>query len=108
MDQNRRQFFRIQYPPKSGPKLASGGQHFEVLDLSEQGLKFRIKSKVGYQPGANFAGSLTFIDGESLLIFGVIKRVTEDTLSIKLKKNIPLRIVMSEQRRLIQLFPKRA
>ncbi len=108
MEENRRQFFRLEYPGNTGPRFISGGVNFQVLDLSEYGLRLKIKSNIGYQSGTSFVGSLTFTSGESFLVFGTIKRITEDSLSIELKKAVPLRIIMAEQRRLIQLFPKRA
>lgn len=108
MSENRRQHFRVEYPSESAPKLLSSGETLKVLDLSEHGLRFQPKSTVTFKTGNNFAGSLTFQSGESFLVFGIIRRVNTDTISIELKKPIPLRIIMAEQRRLIQLFQKRA
>lgn len=108
MSENRRQFFRLEYPGKSGPKLVSSGMVLQVVDISEQGLQFRAKSTSPFKSGSSFAGSLTFLDGESFLVFGTIQRVTEDQVSIQLRKPIPLRIIMAEQRRIIQNFKKGA
>lgn len=109
MDDNRRQFFRLEYPPGSGPKLVSSGIKLEVLDISEQGLLIQVKnSSPTVKVGGGFTASLTFPDGESMLVFGNIVRVNEDKLSIKLRRPIPLRIIMAEQRRIIQNFKQRA
>ncbi|MBM4315993.1 MAG: hypothetical protein FJ116_00765 [Deltaproteobacteria bacterium] len=108
MSENRRQHFRVEYPSESAPKLLSSGEPLKVLDLSEQGLRFQPKSTVNFKSGNTFAGSLTFQSGESFLVFGTIQRVNANTVSIELKKPIPLRIIMAEQRRLIQTFQKRA
>lgn len=106
--QNRRQFFRLEYPGKSGPRFVSGGVTYQVLDISEQGLKLGAASTQGIKVGAKFAGSLTFPDGETFLAFGIVKRITVETVSIQLNKPIPYRIIMAEQRRIIQLFQKQA
>ena len=108
MQENRRQYFRVEYPTGAGPKLIASGVPLQVLDISEQGLRFKAKSTLSFKTGGTFAGSLTFFDGESFLVFGEIKRVTEETVSIQLRKPIPLRIIMAEQRRIIQNFKQRA
>lgn len=47
-------------------------------------------------------GVLNFRDGESVLVSGAIRRITAKEVSIKLKKPIPLRKIMAEQRAMIQ------
>jgi PilZ domain len=108
MSENRRQFFRLKYPKGAGPKLSSAGLSLEVIDISEQGLCFQPAKNKKYSQNESFAGSLKFSDGESVLVFGSVRRVTEDSISVELRKPIPLRIIMAEQRLLIQKFPKRA
>ena len=110
MSENRREYFRISYPKGAGPKLISGGVTYPVMNLSEQGLLLALPSRKTeiYTVGNLFSGSITFHDKESFLIIGTITRVGEDGIAINLRKSIPLRIIMAEQRRLIQYFPKRA
>ena len=108
MSENRRQFFRIDYPTGAGPKLASNGIQLTVVNLSEQGLRFDCQNRTGFTIGNHFAGSLTFADGESFLVFGTIIRILPEGIVVELKKPIPLRIIMNEQRRMIKHFPKRA
>ncbi|MBM4304816.1 MAG: PilZ domain-containing protein [Deltaproteobacteria bacterium] len=78
------------------------------MDISEQGMMIDAKQNpTPLAPGTVFSGSLTFPDGESLLVIGKIARVMNDKISIELSKPIPLKIMMSEQRRIIQKFKKR-
>ncbi|NBX68207.1 MAG: PilZ domain-containing protein [Proteobacteria bacterium] len=106
--ENRRQFFRLEYPAKSGPRFLSGGVSYQVLDISEQGMRLGTHSNRGLKVGGKFAGSLTFTGGETFLVYGIVKRITEETVAIQLAKPIPYRIIMAEQRRIIQLLQKRA
>lgn len=88
----------------------SGGVSYPVMNLSEQGLLLAVPNQktTVFALGGLFSGSLTFHDSESFLVIGKITRVTADSIAIQLRKPIPLRIIMAEQRRLIQYFPKRA
>ncbi len=110
MSKNRRRFFRLEYPIAAGPKLVSSGVQLEVLDISEQGLrlKFKTESELTFSVGSPFAGSLTFPDGESLLVFGIVQRINEEQVSVQLRRPIPLQIIMAEQRRIIRNFKRRA
>jgi hypothetical protein len=108
LSENRREYFRISYPKGGGPKLISGGVTYPVMNLSEQGLLLALPGRKTemYTTGTVFSGSITFHDNESFLIIGTITRVSEDSIAVNLRKSIPLRIIMAEQRRLIQYFPK--
>jgi hypothetical protein len=88
----------------------SGGVSYPVMNLSEQGLLLGLPNQksVVFTQSSLFSGSLTFFDNESFLVIGKVTRVTADSIAIQLRKPIPLRIIMAEQRRLIQYFPKRA
>ena len=44
MSVNQRQHFRIQYPPDERAKLDVNGTNFEIIDLSQSGLKFESQS----------------------------------------------------------------
>ena len=106
--ENRRQFFRIEYPEKMGPRFVIKGLAYQVLDLSEHGIKLKALSSITFKVGEKVVGSLSFPSGESMLTFGNIRRLTVDTISIQFNQPVPYRIIMSEQRRLIQLLQKRA
>ncbi|MFK7824275.1 MAG: PilZ domain-containing protein [Oligoflexales bacterium] len=44
MSVNQRQHFRIQYPPEERAKLDVNGTLFDIVDLSQSGLKFESSS----------------------------------------------------------------
>lgn len=98
----RRNFFRIHYSPKDCPFFRFQAQNFSVVDLSEEGFKFQIENSKGLELEMDVSGALNFRDGESFLVHGIIRRLTNTEVSIKLKSPLPLRKIMSEQRSLIQ------
>lgn len=106
--ENRRKYFRITYPIDAGPKLVYRGVPLTVVNLSEQGLRFQIHNLLKFKEGQSFSGSLSFASGETFLVFGSVRRVDLEGIGIELTNPIPLKMIMAEQRRLIQNFPKRA
>lgn len=103
----RRSHFRITYEKEHAPKLAYSGCQFPVLDVSEEGIRFRAEGVKGMKIDDDVIGTLTFEDGEVFIVRGPIVRIQKSDISVKLKKAaIPLRKIMSEQRRLIQKFEK--
>lgn len=104
---NRRDFFRIVYEPSQrpllrieAPSLELTGEHeFEVLDISEKGIRFLNDQNVHFR--ATVQGELVFSDGEAVSIEGQIVREKGSQLSLKLSEAIPFKSVVKEQRRII-------
>lgn len=105
---NRRQYYRINYPYNTSPKILFGGRNLEVLNLSENGMLLRDPATKHYKIGSTLIGKLVFPSGESIMVWGEVKRISTDSLAIQFLKNIPLGIIMSEQRRVINLIKQRA
>ena len=102
MENDQRKHYRINYTEVNCPQLLSSGVNFNVLDLSEEGLRFTLKNMIGFKLDDSVTGSITFVDGESFLVYGIVKRVSSGDVSLVLKRPIPLRKIVEEQRRLIQ------
>ena len=64
----RRQYFRYNliYAPKDKARLKTGTQEYEVLDISEEGLRFKNHSEVIMKK--KVAGVLEFSNGETRII----------------------------------------
>lgn len=99
--EQRRSHFRIEYNALNCPILKLAGIEFNVLDLSEAGIRFSMDGFSGLKVEMDISGSLTFRDGESFLLHGKVIRIDDNKVSLTLKKPIPLRKIMSEQRALI-------
>ena len=96
----RRRYFRLEYPPDERPELKIGKKTFQVLDVSERGVRF-INDK-----DARFAewikGTITFHDGVSMEIEGKIVWECGDELGLQIVvMPIPPARVLQEQRYLI-------
>mgnify|MGYP001575257581 CR=1 FL=1 len=98
----RRSYFRIIYTNEACPKLRLSASTFSILDVSEQGFRFSLGNVTGIKVGDMISGTITFEDNESFIVNGTAMRVTDQEVSVRLKKEIPLRKIMSEQRRLLR------
>lgn len=103
--QERRKVYRVQYPPEARPKLTIRSREFEVINLSERGIRFQVQKQI--QSAEWVRGKVTFHDGESLEVEGKIiwKKPDEIALSLLIIP-IPYERILKEQRYLINRFGK--
>ena len=103
---NRRETYRIPYPEAERPRLvaaapgapASLAEGAEVLDVSEEGLRFRLGP--GESVGETVEGRLLFPSGVETRVAGRVVRRTGDEVSLRLTRIVPPRVIVDEQRRL--------
>ena len=104
---NRRQSFRLIYPPSMRPLLIiewAGSlpvrqMEYPVADISEGGLCFLDDGTLAVIE--EFSGRLVFKHGKSISISGRIVRRDGDRISIQLHRNLTWRTILKEQRDLI-------
>ena len=98
----KRKFFRLTYELGRGPELVVDGRRYSVLDLSEEGLRFRLPPTARLAKGDHVGGTLEFADGNSCHVRGTVLRTQISDCIVQLSKGVPLSIMMDEQRRLIR------
>ena len=96
-----REQYRVAYPTALRPKLLVHGVSFDVVDISERGIRFRLGSAQAPEPGFELQGVLRFRRGETITIRGAVLRVDQGEVAARLEEGIPLRVVMEEQRFLL-------
>jgi PilZ domain-containing protein len=99
---HHREFYRIPYPTIARPWLVVQSYEFEVMDVSERGLRFKVGSVVPPAPGEGVAGTVRFRRGEEVQVSGVILRIEDGEAAVQLEQGIPLRVVLDEQRFLLE------
>lgn len=93
-----RAYYRLVYPMALRPQLRTGNQAFEVMDLSEQGVRFRHPGPARPAVGTKVAGTLRLPTGEVLEIEGAVVRVEAPGVSVALSKGVPFGIMIEQQR----------
>lgn len=93
----RRQGYRIVYPQGYHPSLIIRDKQFDILDLSETGLRFKMLESVKL-PGDLFHAQVKIHDGSSIEVLGRIIRIAGDQAAMfMVVKKIPYQIILSEQ-----------
>lgn len=107
-EENRRQYFRIQYLVSDKPKLVIGRKTYEVIDVSERGLRFAVAGGKAPQLNSNIRGDITFPDNKTFAIEGTVLRINPagTEVSVHLTRGIPLVKMMEENRKQIKITPR--
>ena len=90
----RREFPRIQHRLPRRPCLQIDQQEFEVLDISERGIRFLNNTPI--QLSDWIRGTLVFSDKSTLNINGIVIRTQADTVSLQLITTIPAEMIARE------------
>ena len=93
---DRRKHFRLTYLKEGRPTLKVEKHNFEVLDISQRGLRF-LNDKAIRLP-KYVSGKLIFTDGESIDIEGLLKWEHDDYFGVYLKDLLSPAILQKEQR----------
>jgi hypothetical protein len=106
MGANQREFFRILYRPPDCPIFSCAAGKFNVLDVSETGLRIALKKgHVGFFEQDVLEGQLVFPARRGTYnVKGVVIRIMEREAALQFEaaSRIPLAKIMEEQRILIQ------
>ena len=102
--ENRRNHYRVVFPPEIRPRLlldGPGAAHavLEVLECSERGLRFAPPVRWQHPPGAQLSGRLMFARGAEAHVAGTVQRVETGSVALLLnRRGIPLGTILDEQR----------
>lgn len=104
MSEQRREYFRVEFPLGFRPKLSIMGDSFDVLDISECGIRFLIGDDVNFIIGTHINGSIRFSDGEELVCKGVVLRKEFGSVAVHHDVPVPLARIRLEHLNLIRNF----
>jgi len=97
--QERRNYERIVYKPVERPKIQIENDIFEIADVSEKGLRFINNNEVKLDNWIR--GTLTFLNGGSVDVEGMIEREQGNDFGLYLEYLIPPDMIFEEQRHII-------
>ena len=69
----KRDFYRIKYPEAEQPTLHIGKSSFQIIDLSEQGIRFQITENTPFQINKTVKVSIQIKKGEKLTLRGYLQ-----------------------------------
>ena len=102
----RRTAYRIQYPVAERPKLTIGNEHYDVVELSESGLRFVAREACSVAIGDQFSGTLGFRDDARVTIQGRLLRLERGELVASLSVGPGFKRIVAEQGYLLAKYPE--
>jgi hypothetical protein len=99
---HERAFYRLVYPIAHRPTLRVGGDRFQVVDLSEQGIRYLHPGPSAPTPGSGVVGLLHLESGERLEIEGRVVRLEPPYVALELTRGVPFGLMLAQQRFLQQ------
>jgi hypothetical protein len=104
MNDERREYFRIRYPSVERPELELGDDRFDVVELSEGGL--RVLGDFGeLESGHLVEGALRLLCGSSLKVTAAFSRIEDGEAVFDNLQGVSFAEMLNEQRYLIRKYP---
>ena len=104
MGVEKRKHFRIKYPVDVRPFLVLMGKRFQVIDISESGLKFKSLDGAGLKVGSALEGEIDFAQRQKYQFKGTIVRAVGDLLMVQFDQHCPQDVLKKEADYLIERF----
>lgn len=93
------------YPATERPKVTIEKKVFEIIDVSEGGLKIYAKNPTAsFFVGKTLEGTIAFKDKSQSVFKGKVLRIHEDFIVVRTSQGVPLQKIMSEQRYLLSKY----
>lgn len=99
---HERRHYRVQYPTTIRPVLATEAAEYEVIDLSEGGLRYKPGANPTPAVGDQVEGTVRFKSGVQAPVRGKVVRHQGAEVALSLEVGVPLRVILDEQRFLLQ------
>ncbi len=104
MAAQKREYFRVEFPHSYRPNLTMSAETYEIEDVSEYGVKFKVETITHFTLDEMVIVSVVFPDGEEYELSGQVVRIDDDAVSLQLLTPIPLSKIRAEHLHLIQHY----
>jgi hypothetical protein len=104
-DREQRTCYRVRYPRTARPILKIGSDCYEVVELSEGGLRFDHRAR-SLEDHAEVQGILCFRDGEQQEIEGAVIRRYGNETAMMLARGVTFGRMIREQQYVLSEYPR--
>ena len=105
VDQKQREYYRLDYPESYRPLLVVDDCDYEIENISEFGLRFKIGDDPAFSVKDNIMAIITFPGGKEFDLSGQVVRVEQGCASLQLETALPLDLIKSESLHIHYHFP---
>jgi len=107
MVDQKRDYFRLEYPNEYRPALRLQDRQYQVVDVSEYGIKFIAHEPGSFVVGQQLDGEIVFHDQDVCICRGKVIRLGKRSVILQLTEPVPLHKIRSENIFLISQFPQK-
>ena len=104
MVEQKREYFRVEFPHSYRPSLAMDVDKYEIEDVSEFGMRFNAGDDNSFIVDDLIIGSIIFPDGQDFELSGQVIRVNDGFVSLQLAEPLPLSKIRAEHLYLISHY----
>ena len=104
----QRRHYRIKYPAGQRPRMLIEDQELEVIEVSEGGARIATEIDPPERWQSPFPVTIVFKTGTQSTTQAVLIRQEPGQVVLRFTSGIPFSMIMAEQRRLADLFPREA
>ena len=104
MSEQRREFYRVEFPEHERPQLLLDECSYEVLDVCEAGIRFEVEDVASLISNGRVDAQMRFRDGALVDSSGTILYQRENSIVVILDQPISLRRVRAEHLYLINKY----
>ncbi len=90
MAEQKREYFRVEFPRSYHPSLELDMDSYEIQDVSEFGVKFKVVGDNPFMTDELVVANIIFPDEEKFELSGQIVRIDGDYVSMELASPLPL------------------
>lgn len=99
--EERRRHYRVRYPITRRPSVDVWGRRYEVIDVSEEGVRFHCPDSQGVAAGQPVQAVITFDDTGKADVEGKVVRIEQRRVALQLTVGIPYSRIVREQLHLL-------
>ena len=104
MAEQKREYFRVEFPLTYRPLLTVDVDHYEIEDVSEYGMRFNAGDDRSFSLNDLIMGTIVFPDGKNFELSGQVARIDEAYVSLQLAEPLPLSKIRAEHLYLISHY----
>ncbi len=104
MVEQKREYFRVEFPRSYSPSLEFDADTYEIQDVSEYGIRFRVSGDNPFMNDELVVANIIFPDNEKYELSGQIVRIDNGYVSMQLASPLPLSKIREEHLHLIHKY----
>ena len=104
MQQQKREYYRVQYPYSYRPSLTLDVDDYQIEDISEFGIKVKLDDNCALRLDDAVQANIAFSNGNEYELGGQVVRIDQGYAGLILKTPLPLSLIRAEHLYIIKNF----